>query len=327
MVRLVDDLLEIARISNGKIRLEHERVDLVEVLRGAVESSMPLIDQARHTLALDLPAHPVWVDGDAVRLCQVFANLLNNAAKYTDDGGHIALTAREREGRAVVTVHDDGIGIPPGMLGDVFELYRQVPETTHRGQGGLGIGLAMVRRLVEMHGGTVDARSDGLRHGSEFTVVLPLATGPALPRHEPDEAGAAPTLRGCPVLIVDDNEDAAATLAAVLAADGADVRIAHDGGTALAELERYCPRAVLLDIGLPDINGYDVAQRIRAKPALRGVRLIAVTGWGQHEDRLKSRASGFDDHFTKPVDVARLVALLAQEPAHADDAQDQAASR
>ena len=322
MVRLVDDLLEIARISNGKIRLERECVDLVGVLRGAVESSMPLIDQGRHTLALDLPAQPLWVDGDAVRLGQVFANLLNNAAKYTDDGGRIVLEARAGDGQAVVTVRDNGIGIPPGMLGDVFELYRQVPETTHRGQGGLGIGLAMVRQLVDMHGGTVDVHSDGQRRGSEFTVRLPLVQAPSAPAPGQDTpAPAARSLHGCQLLIVDDNVDAATTLAEVLAADGAEVRVAHDGSAALAELERYRPRAVLLDIGLPDISGYDVARRIRARPALRGLRLIAVTGWGQHEDRLKSHDCGFDEHLTKPVDVARLEALLTAAPA------DQAASR
>jgi two-component system CheB/CheR fusion protein len=312
MVRLVDDLLEISRITTGKIELNRETVNLLDVIHGAVESCMPVIEQGRHQVRLVLPEQALWVDSDSVRLTQVFANLLNNAAKYTNDGGLITVTAASEGQQAAVSVRDNGIGIPAHMLKDVFELYHQLPAATHRGQGGLGIGLSMVQRLVEMHGGTVEARSEGLNKGSEFVVRLPLSV-PATTR-----TGAPPSaprlerspLSGCDVLVVDDNRDAAETLAELLRSHGAQVHVAHEGRAALAELDHYQPQVVLLDIGLPDISGYEVAQRIRGEPKFQGMRLIAVTGWGQAEDRIKSREAGFDAHLTKPVDMVQLESLL-----------------
>jgi CheY-like chemotaxis protein len=247
-----------------------------------------------------------------MRLIQVFANLLNNAAKYTNDGGVITVTAASEGQQAVVSVRDNGMGIPTDRLEDVFELYHQLPGAAHRGAGGLGIGLSMVKRLVGMHGGTVVARSEGLNKGSEFIVRLPLSepcktrtsAEPAAPRSERSP------LSGCCVLVVDDNRDAAATLAELLQSEGAQVRVVHDGRAALAELDHYQPQAVLLDIGLPDISGYEVAKRIRGDPRFQGMQLIAVSGWGQPEDRIRSSEAGFDAHLTKPVDMVLLESLL-----------------
>jgi CheY-like chemotaxis protein/nitrogen-specific signal transduction histidine kinase len=317
MVRLVDDLLEVARITQGKIELAKERVDLGDILRSAVETSMPLIQKGKHRLTLALPEHSFWISGDAVRLNQVFANLLNNAAKYTDDGGHITVTVGSEGHQAMVSVRDNGIGIPPDMLDQVFEMFRQVCGTRHKGRGGLGIGLAMAQRLAQLHGGTIEAHSEGLSLGSEFIVRLPLlesvqphASQGMDPHHRLD----AP-LDGCSVLVVDDNQDAADTLAALLETDGAEVHIVHDGWAALAELDNYHPQAVILDIGLPDISGYEVAQQIRSKPDFDDVRLIALTGWGQQNDRLRSRDCGFNEHLTKPVNFAVLESLLIKHHA------------
>jgi PAS domain S-box-containing protein len=312
MVRLVDDLLEMSRITSGKIELKRETVNLLDVIHAAVESSMPVIEQGRHQVRLVLPEQPLWVNSDAMRLIQVFANLLNNAAKYTNDGGVITVTAASEGQQAVVSVRDNGMGIPTDRLEDVFELYHQLPGAAHRGAGGLGIGLSMVKRLVGMHGGTVVARSEGLNKGSEFIVRLPLSepcktrtsAEPAAPRSERSP------LSGCCVLVVDDNRDAAATLAELLQSEGAQVRVVHDGRAALAELDHYQPQAVLLDIGLPDISGYEVAKRIRGDPRFQGMQLIAVSGWGQPEDRIRSSEAGFDAHLTKPVDMVLLESLL-----------------
>jgi PAS domain S-box-containing protein len=312
MVRLVDDLLEISRITSGKIELNRETVNLLDVIRGAVESCMAVIEQGRHEVKLMLPEQALWVHSDPVRLTQVFANLLNNAAKYTNDGGLITVTAASEGQQAVVSVRDNGLGIPAHMLKDVFELYHQLPGATHRGQGGLGIGLSMVQRLVEMHDGTVEARSEGLNKGSDFVVRLPLSE-PCTTRTVAEPGARRPArspLSGCCVLVVDDNGDAAETLAELLKSHGAQVRVVHDGRAALAELDHYQFQAVLLDIGLPDISGYEVAQRIRGEPRFQGMRLIAVTGWGQADDRIRSREAGFDAHLTKPVDMVLLESLL-----------------
>jgi PAS domain S-box-containing protein len=314
MVHLVDDLLEISRITEGKIKLSKSRINLLDVIHGAIESSMPHIEEAKHQLTLALPEQPVWVNGDAVRLNQVFSNLLNNAAKYTNDGGQITVTAFSQDQQAVVSVRDNGTGIAPAMLTQVFGLFQQTPESRSKAKGGLGIGLSMVQRLVQMHDGTVEARSEGVNKGSEFIVRLPLMQQADTKPHwgrEQEGAGEG-LLAGYSVLVVDDNEDAAGTLAAMLEMDGAEVHVVHNGTAALEELERYHPNAVVLDIGLPDISGYEVAQRIRNLPDLQTVRLIALTGWGQESDREKSRISGFNEHLTKPVDIAILEACLTK---------------
>jgi PAS domain S-box-containing protein len=312
MVRLVDDLLEIARITSGKIELARSRVDLVDIVRSAVETSAPLIQKGGHRLVLQLPDHPLWIHADAVRMNQVIANLLNNAAKYTGEGGHIVLQARAEGQQAVVSVRDDGAGIPPGMLDEVFEMFRQVPGLARQGQDGLGIGLSMVKSLMQQHGGTVEAHSEGTGKGSEFIVRMPLLEGPptGCAGNEAPRARRGAPLSGCAILVVDDNRDAADTLAVLLQSEGAEVHVAHDGSAALAELDCYHPRVVVLDIGLPDISGYEVAQRIRSRRDFDDVRLIALTGWGQEEDRSKSRESGFNEHLTKPVDFGLLEALL-----------------
>ncbi|HEX7383577.1 MAG TPA: ATP-binding protein [Burkholderiaceae bacterium] len=311
MVRLVDDLMEASRISRGAIELRREPLDLRAVLAGAVEASRPLIDQARHTLALALPEAPLPVDGDAVRLTQVFANLLNNAARYTDPGGRIELVARPEDGSALVTVRDSGIGIAAAHLPRLFEMFGQLDRSTERAKGGLGIGLALVRRLVQMHGGSVEAASEGPGCGAKFSVRLPLAAD------APVGAGDAATApgQGAPlgrrVLVVDDNRDAADSLALLLEHLGAEVQVAHDGAAALAAFERRPADAALLDLGMPGMDGLEVARRLRALPGGERVRLIALTGWGQAADRARTHEAGFDEHLVKPVDIDALQALLA----------------
>ena len=309
LVHLVDDLLEISRISGGKIELRRSVVRLRDVLSSAVETSRPPIEAGRHRLELDIPDEPLLLDADAVRLAQVFSNLLNNAAKYTDAGGRIVLHARREGGEAVVAVRDNGIGIAPRMLPHVFELFMQVDPSV-RSQGGLGIGLALVKSLVGMHGGSVVASSPGLGRGSEFVVRLPLAYQAAA---EPVPAGGAAAGVGrapCRVLVVDDNRDAAESLGVLLEFLGASVMVVHDGPAALAALDVHQPTAVLLDIGMPGMDGYEVARRMRARPDGGALLLIALTGWGQAQDQALSRQAGFDHHLVKPADIEQLQALL-----------------
>jgi CheY-like chemotaxis protein/two-component sensor histidine kinase len=314
MVRLVDDLLDVSRISRNTLDLRKQRVELAAVVEGAVESSGPLIRQCGHELTVRLPPQPLHLDADPVRLAQVFSNLLNNAAKYTNRGGHIRLAA-EREGSdAVVGVRDDGIGIPGDMLARVFDMFTQVDRSLERSQGGLGIGLTLVRRLVEMHDGSIEARSDGPGRGSEFVVRLPLILPP--PEGPPQSEGPrAKALSGCRILVVDDNHDSADSMAMLLRLKGNDVRTAHDGLEAVGVAGTFRPELVLLDIGLPKLNGYDVARQIRQQSWGRDVVLVALTGWGQDEDRRRSREAGFDFHVVKPVDLAALEHLLAGLPA------------
>lgn len=313
MVRLVDDLMEVSRITTGKIELRRTLVVLADVLASAVETSMPNIDQARHRLNVSLAPDNLMVDADAVRLAQVFANLLNNAAKYTEDGGHIRLSARREGSEAVVEVIDSGIGIAPDMLGYVFDMYAQTIDAAGRWQGGIGLGLYLVRRLVEMHGGSVEACSAGAGRGSRFVVRLPLVEG--CPRAMPGDvkAASAEDLRQRRVLIVDDNRDAAESLTMLLEHFGAQVQMAHDGPAALQAIDAGTPDAVLLDIGMPGMNGYEVARRVRAQPRFNPVLLVALSGWGGEEDRRRSQECGFDHHLVKPVDIAVLRALLARQ--------------
>ncbi|KQU76923.1 MULTISPECIES: PAS domain-containing protein [unclassified Rhizobacter] len=326
MVHLVDDLLDVSRISQGKLELRRTRADLAEVLKTAVETSRPLIDAGRHELRVQLPpAGELCVDGDTTRLCQIVANLLNNAAKYTPEGGWIELSAWREEGRgddpengdAVIAVQDSGVGLAPEMLPRVFDMFAQVDRSVARAQGGLGIGLALVRQLVEMHGGSVEAHSDGIGSGCRFVVRLPLvaaAMPSAAPMHPP-RAAAAPVATepgALRVLVVDDNVDSAVSLAEVLEMGGREVRVAHDGPSALAAAGEFRPQAIVLDIGLPGLTGHEVARLIRAEDWGRTIHLIALSGWGQAEDRQRSREAGFDAHFVKPVDLDELEAVLLQ---------------
>jgi signal transduction histidine kinase len=313
MTRLVDDLLDISRISRGKVVLRRERVSLGLILRNAVESGRPLIDEAGHDLAVTVPPEPLFVDGDAARLAQVFGNLLTNAAKYTDRGGRIRLAA-EREGSdVVVSVRDTGIGIAPDYLPRLFDMFSQVDPALERSQGGLGIGLALVKSLVDMHGGRVEARSDGLGRGSEFVVRLPLLVTPAdtEPVSRGPGAGRPAGGPGRRVLVADDNVDSAESLAMMLAVMGHEVRAAHDGQAAVELAEEFRPDVMLLDIGMPRMNGYEAARTVRGRGWGRGVVLVALTGWGQDEDKRRADEAGFDHHLTKPVDPDALISLLA----------------
>ena len=309
LVRLVDDLLEVSRITRGLIEVRHDPLDLVTVLRDALEASRPMLENATHTVVVDLPSTPIPVAGDPVRLTQVFANLLTNAAKYTNAGGRIELAARQEEGRATVAVRDNGIGISASHLGSVFDMFMQVDRSNRRAQGGLGIGLTLVRTLVDMHGGRVEARSDGAGKGSEFIVELPLMGHTIAEAERSSELAAFPNRR---ILVVDDNRDAAETLGALLRALGATVALAHSGRSALDLLDAFDPDAVLLDIGMPGMDGYEVARRLRAMPARAHTLLIALTGWGQDQDVSQSRAAGFDHHMVKPPDLGRLRQLLTK---------------
>ncbi len=311
MVRLVDDLLDMSRVSRGKIELRPARVELAAVVRQAVETSRPLIEAAGHDLTVTLPPAPVFVDADATRLAQVFANLLNNAAKYTEAGGRIRLEADADEAGVAVTVADNGVGIPAEALPRVFDMFSQVDRSLEKAQGGLGIGLSLVKALAEMHGGHVEAKSNGRGSGSEFVVRLPVAGPPAAAPRPPDATIAAkPPARR--ILVADDNLDSAATLAMLLRLLGNDTRTAHDGMEAVAVAEAFRPDAALLDIGMPRLNGYDVARRLRAQPWGEDILLIAQTGWGQEDDKRKSREAGFDHHLVKPIDPSALEKLLAE---------------
>jgi PAS domain S-box-containing protein len=321
ITRLVDDLMEVSRITRGKIELARQPVLLSEILAAAVETSRPALDGARHAFAQQVPDERLVLDADKVRLTQVFSNLLNNAAKYTDPGGRVELSVRRDGDHAVVAVRDSGIGIPPDKLGHVFGMFAQVEEAGSRCQGGLGIGLAMVHKLVEMHGGSVEARSEGPGRGSEFIVRLPLAPAGALPAR-PQPAPVDVRQEGhVRVLVVDDNRDAADSLCVLLGSLGVDAHCVYGGEEALRRIPQLRPDAVVLDIGMPGMDGYAVARAIRADAANDGIRLIALTGWGQEGDRERTRESGFDHHLTKPVDLAALQRLLAEDvragqPAH-----------
>ena len=312
LVRLVDDLLDVSRITTGKIELKKEPADLASVLRSAIETSRPHIEAARHGLSLVVPDEPVEVDGDPVRLAQVFSNLLNNASKYTQPGGQIDVIVRPGPDAVEVRVRDTGEGLAPEMLTKVFGLFTQVSHPAERHQGGLGIGLSLVEGLVRLHGGSVEARSPGLGGGSEFIVRLPRRV-PAPAGSDEDETRPQP-LQPLPaarprILVVDDNVDGAATLAELLRMMGCDVSVANDGHSAVTAVAEHRPEVVLLDIGLPDINGYEVARQVRAMRGLRQPRLIALTGWGQEQDKRMAAQAGFDEHWTKPVDPARLQQL------------------
>lgn len=312
MTRLIDDLMDLSRISRGKLILQKTRMPLAEAIRNAVDTSRPLMEARQQEFILDLPPEPISVDGDLTRLSQVFANLLNNAAKYTERGGRVQLTVERRGSDVVVKVRDNGVGIPAPMLTRVFDMFAQVDRSLEKAQGGLGIGLNIVQRLVEMHGGKITAESGGQGMGSTFTVCLPVAeafapSGSGVTARE----GMKPSLRRR-VLVVDDNVDSALSLAKLLQVLGNETQTAHDGLEALAAAEAFQPDVILMDLGMPKLNGFDACSRIRQQPEGRNIVIIAQTGWGQEEDRRKSSEAGFDYHLVKPVDPAALTKLLAE---------------
>ena len=316
MVRLVDDLLDLARINTGKIALTEEQVELGAIIKSALETSRPLMDERGHTLSVELPAAPVWLHADAIRLAQVFFNLINNACKYTEPGGHIAISAEPRGDEVVVKIKDDGVGIAPEMLPRIFNMFAQVSDPLVRTQAGLGIGLSLARRLIELHGGSIEAHSAGCGLGSEFTVRLPVHASPLGHVAGGDEDGAAHVDAVAPgkrILVVDDNVDAADSLAMLLRMLDHDVSVAYDGFQALEAVAAYRPSIMFLDIGLPRLDGYEVARRIRAAPQGERIRLIALTGWGQEVDRRRSQDAGFDHHLTKPVEFEIVQSLLQQD--------------
>jgi PAS domain S-box-containing protein len=307
---LVDDLLDVNRITTGKIQLKREPVLISLVIERALESSSPLIQERKHRVEVSLPEEPLVVQGDSTRLSQVFLNLLNNAAKYTPENGLIQISGKAEGQHAVIRVRDNGLGIAPELLPKVFDLFVQGSRSLDRAEGGLGIGLALVREIVRLHGGSVSVSSAGVQQGSEFTVKLPLVTrSPHQMKSEQDTEAAIPA-RHRRILVVDDNSDSAESMALLLRASGHEVHTAHDGASALEQAGAHKPEIVLLDIGLPGMSGYTVAKRLRAIPELDAVTLIAMTGYGQEEDRKRSRDAGFDHHLVKPIDLAVLTALL-----------------
>ena len=311
LVRLVDDLLDVSRIMHGTIELRKERVDLAEVVARAMETMRPTIDAHGHELTVTLPPHPIFVDGDPIRLAQVVANLLHNASKYTEKAGRIFLTiAREGEG-VVVRVRDQGMGMGPELIPHVFDVFVQGERSLARSQGGLGIGLSLVRSLVSLHSGAVEATSPGLGQGSEFVVHLPIRLEPPSPAKGQSSGAASSSVESRRILVVDDNVDAAKSLARLLRRWGHTVEISHDGPSALEAVEAYLPDVVLLDIGLPGMDGYEVARRLRANPDFLATPLAAITGYGQQDDQRRSREAGFDLHLTKPVDPTGLKDFLA----------------
>jgi hypothetical protein len=311
MTRLLDDLLDVARISEGKLEIRREAIDAAEIVRRAVDAELPFVQERGLELSVDLPQEAAGVDADPVRLQQIFVNLLNNAAKYTDPGGKITVSARAEGGQVVVRVRDTGIGIEPFMVPRLFEPFVQVERREKRSVGGVGLGLAVVRKLVEMHEGSVHVFSAGLGRGSEFVVRLPqVRIGRSARESRAPGAGVAPAANPQRILVADDNVDAADGLKLLLELGGDQVRVAYDGVSALAVAREFRPQVALLDVGMPRLDGYEIARRMRAAEETRGTVLIAVTGWGQPEDRRRSQAAGFDYHLVKPVDPSTLERLL-----------------
>ena len=315
MVRLVDDLMEVSRITRGKIELQLEPLQLNRVIQDAIEQSRPLLDADKHQFEVQLDKAPMVIRGDRVRLAQIFVNLLNNAAKYTPAGGRIGIVAKREGNKAVVVVCDNGAGIAADMLPDIFEMFVQVSGTARVAQGGLGIGLTLVRSLVELHGGNVEARSGGLGQGTEFIVTLPIARQAQEAIDAPGPHYSRSQFAGN-ILIVDDNRDAADSLAELLNLSGAHAVVAYNGPDALKLAATSKPALAILDIGMPGMDGCELAERLLADPAHQGLRLAAITGWGQENDRLRVAAAGFSHHLLKPVDMGALHAMLAEVSTH-----------
>lgn len=309
LTRLVDDLMEVSRITQGRMQLQQEPVELTALVQSAAQDVTPLMQAARHTLCVSAPPPPVVVNGDATRLAQVILNLLTNAAKYTPEGGLIDLSLSCNEGHAEIRVRDNGIGIPADALSSVFNMFSQLEPALERAKGGLGIGLALVRGIVELHGGTIRADSAGAGKGSEFTLRLPLVAETV--REQGPQSGGPAAAAGLRVMVVDDNQDAAETLTMALGLFGCEVQVAHAAEAALDIAADFTPQVALLDIGLPDINGYELARHLRGLPAMARTVLIATTGWGQEKDRELAFEAGFNHHLTKPIDLEHLRRLLA----------------
>lgn len=313
LVRLIDDLLDVSRISRGKLELRRERVELAPIVHQAVETCRPMAALANQEVTVTLPPEPVYLDADPIRLAQVLSNLLNNACKFSGQRGRISLSAERRDNDVVITVKDNGIGIPPDKLDSIFDMFSQLDQSLERSQGGLGIGLTLSKRLVELHNGGIEARSEGLGKGSEFIVRLPVAGNGASPPSEKPQDGISPGVKRH-ILVVDDNRDSAESLAILLRLTGNEAAVAYDGEQALTAAAKQRPDVILLDIGLPRLNGYDVCRRIRENQWAQNIPIIALTGWGQKEDRRKSAEAGFDGHLVKPVDHGELMRLLAHQP-------------
>jgi len=320
MVRLVDDLLDVGRITRGKLELRKERVELGAVIKNAIDATRPLIQAAGHELDLSLASRPVYLDADPVRLAQVLSNLLNNAAKYMDRGGKIWLSAVARDHEVTITVRDKGIGIPPAALPLVFDMFTQVDASLERTHGGLGIGLTLAKQLVELHGGGIEARSEGIGRGSEFAVRLPIVSSASREERSRDQGASTASQARYRILVADDNHDAVESMGMMLRLMGNEVRTVRDGVQAVEEAAGFRPDMVLLDIGMPRLNGYDAARRIREQRWGSEMILVALTGWGQEEDKRRATEAGFDLHFTKPVspaDLEKLMAGLQSDPATA----------
>ena len=313
MVRLIDDLLDISRVNRGKMELRRTRVLLADVVKSALETAGPSIEAAGHTLAVELPEEPVALHADLTRLAEVFSNLLTNSAKYTERGGHIWLVAHRRQEDVIVSVRDDGIGIPADALPRIFDMFSQVDRSIERTTGGLGIGLALVKALVEMHDGSVTADSAGAGKGSTFTVRLPALENLARPTDPvtPESGAAAPTARRR-ILVVDDSRDSAISLAKLLELLGNEVHTAHDGVAAVEAANEFRPEIILMDVGMPRLNGYEATRCIREQPWGQSIVIVALTGWGQDADRKMSREAGCNGHLVKPVSLPDLQNLLAE---------------
>jgi CheY-like chemotaxis protein len=325
MARLLDDLLDVSRLSRGVLELRREPIDLHSVITAAIDAARPLLESAEQRLILRVPATPLPVDGDAVRLTQILANLLDNASRYSEQGSEIVLAASEEDADFKVEVHDHGIGIAPEMLSKIFDLFTHDDRARARG-GGLGVGLSLAQQLAALHGGKIEAQSDGTGRGSRFTIRLPRRTAaeePLLQKVAAPEKLAVLGAAGTRVLVVDDNVDGANSLAKVLELAGYSVKVAYEGVSAFEIAELYRPNVALLDIGLPNISGLELARRIRGSAWGSATKLIAVTGWGQDTDRARTHEAGFDEHLTKPVDPDRILGLLAR---HAQQTQAAAQS-
>ncbi|HYW33164.1 MAG TPA: ATP-binding protein [Gemmatimonas sp.] len=319
MSRLVDDLLDLSRITRGQIALQRRQVDLATVMRAALETSEPAISSGRHTVTVSLPDIPVMLNGDLTRLAQVFSNLLNNAAKYTDAGGRIEVTAVQRDAVVDVCITDNGIGIASEILPQVFDMFTQAGPTSSRSRNGLGIGLALVKRLLDLHGGTVIAHSDGIGKGSQFCVTLPAMTNVTPRAHTPRAEQAVPDAAALRVMVVDDNEDSAVTLGLLLERYGCITCVVHTGLAALQEGAIFRPDVILLDLGMPDVDGFETCRRLRHESWGATVRVVALTGWGQAEDRRRTKAGGFDHHMVKPVQSNMLMSVLTGKGRDAGD--------
>ena len=312
MTNLVDDLLDVSRVTRGLVKLEPEALDVKRIVSDAVEQACPLVESRRHHMAVYLPPEAAYVSGDAKRLVQVVSNLLNNAAKYTPEGGTIALRVEVQSEQVMITVKDNGLGMAPDFLSGVFDMFSQAQRTADRAQGGLGIGLALVKSLVELHQGTVAAESKGLGQGSEFTIYLPRLTVPETKQPLPNDSQRNTLSAGLRLMVVDDNADAASMLAMFLETAGHKVVVEHDSWRALERACSECPEVFLLDIGLPDMDGNELAKCLRGQPETANAILIAITGYGQEADRKRSIGAGFDYHLVKPVDMKKLAAILSE---------------